>query len=131
MTFDNSNRKNIREAEKASRLAETNRIAYTKTIMSTAFGRAWMHNLLSQCNIFHTPFVFGAPDITAFKCGAQNLGLQIFGDVAANCPHEYTLMMSEASIKDEVHDQRYSESSDNPERATTGASPRRYSAESS
>jgi len=29
---------NIREAEKAERLAESNRIAYTKTIMSDQFG---------------------------------------------------------------------------------------------
>lgn len=120
MTYNNSNRKNIREAEKSARLAESNRIAYTKTIMSTIFGRAWMHDLLSQCSIFHTPFVFGAPDITAFKCGAQNLGLQLFGDVAAHCPHEYTLMMSEASIKEAVTDIRNSETQEIEENQPSG-----------
>lgn len=110
MTFNNSSRKNIREAEKAAELADTNRIAYTRQIMSTTFGRAWMHDLLLRCHIFHTPFVAGAPDTSAFNCGAQNLGLQLFGDVAANCPHEYTLMMSESSTKEAANDRRNDQS---------------------
>lgn len=111
MTFDNANRKNIRAAEKESRLAEGNRIAYTRTIMSTIFGRAWMYDLLLRCNIFHTPFVKDSPDSTAFNCGGQNIGLRIFGDVAAHCPNEYTLMMSEASTKEAANDRRYSSES--------------------
>src|SRR5882672_4779767 len=108
MTFNNADRKNIREAEKAAKLAESNRIAYTRQIMSTLAGRAWMHDLLLSCSIFRTPFVFSAPDVTAFNCGSQNIGLRIFGDVAANCPHEYTLMMTEASTKEAANDRRNS-----------------------
>ena len=50
-----------------------------------------------------------APDATSFNCGAQNIGLRLFGDVATHCPHEYSLMMSEASIKEAVYDRRYSD----------------------
>lgn len=124
MTFDNANRKSIREAEKSARLAEANRIAYTRTIMSTAFGRAWLHDLLLRCNVFHTPFVANSPDITAFNCGGQNIGLRLFGDVAANCPHEYSLMMTEASTKEAANERRFDDHDTG--RDTSAASLGRY-----
>lgn len=129
MTFNNANRKHLRNAEKETALAEANRIAFTRTIMSTLAGRAWMHDLLLSCSIFRTPFVRGAPDATAFNCGSQNIALRIFGDVAAHCPNEYTLMMSEANVKDLANDRRNSESSFDPD---TGAGEERngYLAES-
>lgn len=100
MTYDGSNRKHIRQAEKAALVAENERKLFVAHIMSTLPGRAWMHQLLSSCNIFHTPFVAGAYDITAFKCGGQNIGLQIFADVHASAPREYVLMMQEAATKE-------------------------------
>lgn len=129
MTFNNANRKNIREAEKEARLVETNRVAYTRQIMSDIFGRAWMYDLLIRCNVFHTPFVAGSPDVSAFNCGAQNLGLRLFGDVAAHCPVEYSLMMSEASIKDLANGRR-NESSDDAD-GTESEEQRRDDPESS
>lgn len=112
MTYNNSNRKNIREAEKTEKLADANRIAYTKQIMSSLFGRAWMYQLLSRCNIFHIPFVAGMSDVTSFNCGSQNIGLPIFAEVTTHCPNEYALMMQEASIKDEVNGRRYESGND-------------------
>lgn len=123
MTFDNANKKDIKALEKEARLAETNRVAYTRTIMSTSFGRAWMHDLLLRCNIFHTPFVHSSPDVTAFNCGGQNIGLRIFGDVAAHCPHEYTLMMSESSTKEAANERRFD---DNNSDRSTGSGHGRY-----
>lgn len=109
MTYDGSNRKQVRQAEKAAALADANRIAFTRTIMSDIFGRAWMHSLLSRCNVFHTPFVAGAPDHTSFNCGSQNIGLAIFADVVVHCPAEYVLMMHEANVKDQANDRRNSD----------------------
>ena len=109
MPFDGSNRKQVREREKELKIAEANRLAYTKRIMSDIPGRKWMHDLLAECHIWGTPFVAGSVDLTAFKCGVQNFGLQVFKDVMAAAPAEYVLMMNEANIKDQVNDRRYSD----------------------
>jgi len=109
MTYDGSNRKHIRQAEKSAAIADNERKLFVVHIMSTLPGRAWMHQLLASCNIFHTPFVAGAYDITAFKCGSQNIGLQLFADVHASSPREYVLMMQEAQSKEVANDRRYSD----------------------
>lgn len=109
MTYDGSNRKHIRQAEKAQAIADNERRLYVAHIMSTIAGRAWMHQFLSQCSIFSTPFVASAYDVTAFKCGAQNVGLQVFADVHLAAPREYVLMMSEASQKEVANERRYSD----------------------
>src|SRR6266478_5800488 len=57
---DFSNRKDIRRAEKASRLAERARIDFLKQIMSSPLGREWLHGFLESCYIFGEPFVRGA-----------------------------------------------------------------------
>ncbi len=109
MTYDPSNRKQVRAKEKESDLAERNRIAYTRRIMSDQPGRAWMHQLLDRCYIFGEPFVRGAPDATGHNLGRQAVGKQIFGDIVNHCPTEYIVMMQEASTKEAVHDRRYSD----------------------
>jgi hypothetical protein len=109
MTFDGSNRKQVREREKELKLAEANRHAYVRRIMQDKPGRKWMHDLLEKCCIFQTPFVAGAPDVTARNCGYQDVGLSIFSDVVNAAPAEYVQMMSEASEKELVHERRYSD----------------------
>ena len=109
MTYDASNRKSIRRAEKAAKLAEANRVAYVRTIMASLGGREWMHSILLKCNVFHTPFVRGASDLTSFNCGRQNVGLELFHDVVTNCPNEYILMMQEQATKEEANDRRDSD----------------------
>jgi hypothetical protein len=109
MTFNGSDRKQVRAKEKEAKLDESNRLAYTRRIMSDGPGRKWMHDLLVRCHIFQTAFAAGQPDNTAFRLGEQNTGLQIFADVIAASPQEYVLMMNEASIKDAVNDRRYSD----------------------
>jgi hypothetical protein len=65
-----------------------------------------MHDLLARCHVFHTPFVRGAADLTAFNAGQQSLGLEIFADVVNNCPNEYVLMMQEQALKETASDRR-------------------------
>lgn len=115
MTYDGSDRKQVRAKEKEAKLDENNRLAYTKRIMFDQPGRKWMHDLLVRCHIFQTAFAAGQPDNTAFRLGEQNTGLQIFADVIAASPQEYVQMMNEASIKDQVNDRRY-----NDDRSTSG-----------
>ena len=112
MTYNASDRKQVRSKEKEAKLAEGNRYAYIRRIMSDAPGRKWMHDLLVSCHMWATPFAAGQPDTTAFRCGESNIGLQIFADVVNAAPAEYSIMMQEASLKDEVHDRRYSDSRD-------------------
>lgn len=109
MTYDGSDRKHIRQAEKAAKQAEARRRNFVKRLMIDMDGREWMHDLLTKCHCFHSPFVKGAPDATAFLCGEQNLGLQIFADVVSVCPNEYVLMMQEANAKETINERRYSD----------------------
>jgi len=81
MTFDGSDRKQVRAREKELKIAEGNRLAYTRRVMQDTPGRKWMHDLLTRCHIWSTAFAAGQPDTTAFRLGEQNLGLQIFADV--------------------------------------------------
>ncbi len=119
MTFDGSDRKQVRAREKELKIAEGNRLAYTRRLMSDAPGRKWMHDLLVRCHIWQTPFAAGQPDTTAFRLGEQNLGLQTFADVIAAAPSEYVLMMQEATTKDQVYDRRYSDDRQSAESTRT------------
>ena len=111
---DFSLRKDVRKVEKAAEVAERQRIDYTKRIMSEAAGRAWMHNLLERCHVFHTPFVRNAPDLTAFNCGEQNVGYQTFADVVTHCASDYILMMQEANLKDFTNGRRNDPATEHP-----------------
>src|SRR5882762_6994653 len=104
MVSDFSNRKDIRRAEKAAKLAEANRIAYIKRIMSDTAGREWLHTHLNSCYVFGEAFVRSAPDATAWNLGRQSVGKQLFADVITHCPTQYVQMMQEAAQKDMVHD---------------------------
>lgn len=114
MIYDGSNRKHIRQAEKRSRLEESNRIAYLRQIMSTLPGRAWMHDLLANCAMFHEPFHPMSPYATAYNCGKQAVGRRLFDDVFTNCSTEYALMMQEAQAKEIVDGKRNNTSSELP-----------------
>src|SRR5260370_11481714 len=107
MTFDGSDRKQVRAREKELKIDEGNRLAYTRRLMSDAPGRKWMYDLLLRCHIWQTPFAAGQIDTTAFRLGEQNLGLQVFADVMAAAPQEYVLMIQEAATKGQDHHQRY------------------------
>ena len=118
MTYDGSNRKQVRAKEKEAALAENNRIAYSRRIMQDQPGRKWMHDLLEKCQMFGEPFIQGSPDGTAHNLGKQIIGKQLFADIVNHSPTEYILMMQEASIKDAVNDRRYSD-----DRSTGGEQP--------
>ncbi len=52
MTYDASNRKDIRRAEKEARAQEVERINYLCAAMTTRQGRHWFHDLLWFCGFF-------------------------------------------------------------------------------
>lgn len=98
MTYDASNRKDIRRAEKAARIAEAERINYLKAAMSTAAGRNWFCDLLEACHLFSDPFT-ADPLREAYSKGERNVGLRLFSDIIAHCPDYYILMMREANAR--------------------------------
>jgi hypothetical protein len=96
MPYDASNRKDVRKAEKASRLAtRDDRDAIVK-LMSDSFGRAWMWRRLSAARIFDDPFT-GDPLVEAYNKGNRNFGMLLLSDIMRYCPEQYIQMTREAT----------------------------------
>ena len=97
--YDASNRKDIRKAEKASAIAEAERVEFLRQALSSVGGRSWFHNLLEACHLFSDPFT-GQALTEAYLKGERNVGLRIFTDILSNCPDQYLLMMRESNDRD-------------------------------
>ena len=98
MTYDASNRKSIRAAEKQARIDERTALEFLAHAMSTVPGRLWLHDLLASCQIFAVAPAFeSARDY--FALGQRNVGSRIFADILTHCPDQYILMMKEANVR--------------------------------
>ena len=100
-----SERKDIRRAEKLAAEQERKRIEFVVAAMDTAPGRAWFHQLLSNCAIFDGSFT-GDALVEAFTKGQRNIGLMIYNDIVSNCPDSFVQMMREANIQEILNDRR-------------------------
>lgn len=98
-------RKSIRAAEKAAAIAAAERVAVTREIMSTTFGRAWMWDLLAQCHVFASTFT-PSPLTTAFAEGERNIGLRLMADILMHCPDQYIQAQQEANERSSIADAR-------------------------
>src|SRR6266704_2332873 len=98
-TYNASERKDVRRAEKEAKLAERQRHEITTYIMSTAPSRAWMYDKLEICHVFRSSFSTDALAM-AFAEGERNIGLQLVGDIMVACPDDYILMMREANERE-------------------------------
>ena len=96
MTYNAGERKDIRAAEKAASVTTRQRREVIGGIMSVAPGRAWVHQILTDCHIFANPFSTD-PMITAFACGEMNVGQKLLVDIMAMCPDQYIQMQREAN----------------------------------
>lgn len=96
MTYDASNRKDIRRAEKESARAERNRGAVLREIASTTAGREYLWHQLEAAHIFTTPFSLDTNQ-TMFNLGEQNAGLRLLADITQFCPEEFITAMREAN----------------------------------
>lgn len=103
---DVSDRRQLRKAERDAK-AKAERISTTIAwIMSTKQGREWYHDLLEKCHIGSTPFARD-PHLTAYLCGEQNIGIQLWSAVQQSCPDLYILMMGEAHERSILDDNRH------------------------
>lgn len=97
--YNAGDRKDIRRAEKASRISEASRVEFVRAALSTAQGREWFYNLLAVCHIFADPFT-GDALREAYSKGERNIGLWVYHDVVTHCPDYFVKMMQEAHEKE-------------------------------
>jgi hypothetical protein len=107
MPYDAGNRKDVRAAEKQSKLVEQQRREIVTGIMSVAPGRSWMCDLLEHCHIFHTSF-HDSSNRMSFMEGQREVGIRLLSDIMGACPDSYVLMMRERNERDNVYDARRS-----------------------
>lgn len=94
MTYDASNRKDVRRAEKESRQADRLRGDVIRAIASTTPGRAYLWGELERCHVFATSFNLD-PGLMAFTEGERNAGLRLLADIMQWCPDSFLLIMQE------------------------------------
>lgn len=105
MTFNAADRKHVRQAEKAAKLAEAQIAGVVAEVTSTINGRAWYLGILKRCHVFATSFT-GEALTSAYAEGERNIGLQLLGDLMAVCPGQYIEMMKEDHERSITSDRR-------------------------
>ena len=103
--YDASNRKQIREAEKAARRVDRDRIEFLTAALNTIQGRTWFYNFLNDCHIFNQPPAFES-NKDYFALGERNVGLRIFTEISQHCPDQYINMIKESNARDHLTDTR-------------------------
>lgn len=94
MTYDASNRKDIRAAEKAADLLSAQLREFLTITMSTPLGRRWFYHFLSACQCFVDTPTF-EPNRDYFSSGRRSIGLHYMAEILTHCPDQYNLMLSE------------------------------------
>lgn len=96
MSYNASDPEQIRKAKDQAEFDEALKFDVIKNVMSAIPGRKWIYDWLNRCHIYHTPYVSGRPDDTAFNLGEHNIGLMLLADVQASSPDLYMQMVTEA-----------------------------------
>lgn len=98
MTYNASNTKDIREAEKRVRREETARRDFIIAAMTTIPGRAFFYDLVASCSPFAEAPTF-SPNHDYFTAGQRSVGLRLTADIVTNCPDQYITMIREANVR--------------------------------
>lgn len=96
MEYSAANRKDIRAAEKSSKVAEASRQSVLVGLMSTIEGRAYVFADLEFCHVFVDPFT-GDALAEAFQKGVRTVGLKLLADLMTYAPDQFILAMREAN----------------------------------
>ena len=94
--YNASDTRMIRAAQKRSRADRALDDGVLTMLMTAPNGRAWMWRHLGRCHAFHTPFT-AEDSVTNFRCGEQNIGLELIADLLRACPDQFIFMMREAN----------------------------------
>jgi hypothetical protein len=103
--YNAAERRHVREAARASRVADRQRQDVVASIMSLVPGRQWMLELLEGCHLFASSFTGNALE-TAFAEGERNVGLKLLADIMRVCPQQYILMVQERNERDRANERR-------------------------
>ena len=93
-TYDASDPKAVREAKAKAKSKDLIAIEGLKATMGTEAGRLWLFTILDACGVFINAFS-PDPGVMAFRCGEQNIGLQLISDMHEASPELYMLMLKE------------------------------------
>lgn len=93
--YDTGDKEQVNNSRKKTARLQADRLEFVRASMSFPQGRAWFHDLLFRTKLFSSPFISGDPCLTAFRCGEQNIGLQVLADIQDAAPEEYITMISE------------------------------------
>ena len=107
-------RKSIRQAEKAARQLDLQRLEFVQSMMSSAAGRAYAYDQLSRAHVFTTSFDRD-PLMMAFREGERNLGLQLLTDILTACPDQFVQMQREANVRYHSNNRSSGDRSSSPE----------------
>lgn len=99
MTYNASERKDVRRMEKAAKIAAAQSAEIVRGLMSTTPGRAWVLARLESAHVFATSFDRDAIAM-AFNEGERNQGLKLLNEIMSHCPDSYILMMNERNQKE-------------------------------
>lgn len=97
--YDTADPTSVNKARKRAARTRADRLHFVAAAMTTEQGRSWFYDTLRRCHVFSTPYISSDPHATSFKCGEQNIGLQILADVQESAPSEYLLMITENKTK--------------------------------
>lgn len=96
LPVDTSNPEQVNKSRKKAARTRSDRLRFVAAAMDTKEGRAWFYDVLRRCRVFGTPYISGDPHATSFRCGEQNIGIQILDDVQTSAPEKYIVMVREA-----------------------------------
>lgn len=94
-SYDTSDKEAVNKAKKKASRTKADRLKFIRAAMSHPEGRGWFYDVLVFTHVIRTPFVEGDPYATAFRCGEQNIGLRILGDIQEAAPEFYLNMINE------------------------------------
>jgi hypothetical protein len=107
MAYDAGNRRDVKAAEKAAKVADQQRKEVVNGIMSVAPGRSWICDILESCHIFATSFSDRGLRM-AFMEGQREVGIRLLTDIMGACPDQYITMMRERNERASAADARHS-----------------------
>ena len=106
--MDNAaDRKQIRAAEKATKLAEQNRGEVIVALAGTEPGRRYLWERIADANVFSSTYS-DDPQRMAFNEGVRSLGLDVLNDFMRYAPDNFILAMREANGRRTESDARTS-----------------------
>lgn len=91
-----ADRKQIRAAEKAAKLAERNRGEVIAALANTEPGRRYLWDRLAEANVFSSTY-HDNPQRMAFSEGLRSSGLALMEDFMRYAPDQFILAMREAN----------------------------------